>query len=76
MVEQQMTAAELGSKHGVNKSYGSRVVRLNFIAPDITEAIFAGSQPAALDAKMLLGLHDLPLSWSDQKQKLQMFPAV
>ena len=67
-----ITAAELARRDGVNKSYVSRVVRLNFLAPEIVEAILAGTQPAALDAKTMLGLHDLPLSWSEQKQKLQM----
>lgn len=67
-----MTAKQLGARHGVTGTYVSRVIRLNFLAPSIAESILAGNQPAALDAKQLLGLRDLALAWSDQESTLQI----
>ena len=72
LAEGKVRAAELASREQVTKSYVSRVVRLNFLAPRIVEAILAGGQPDALNAKTLLGLHDLPLSWSEQKRRLHL----
>ena len=39
---------------------------LAFLAPDIVEAILAGTQPVDLTAETLTR-RDLPLSWSEQK---------
>jgi DNA invertase Pin-like site-specific DNA recombinase len=66
MSDEGLSALELARRHGVNDSYVSRVVRINFLAPSIVEAILAGEQPAALDARAML--RDLPLSWVAQKQ--------
>jgi hypothetical protein len=67
-----MTVAELARKEGVTRSYASRLIRLNFLAPAIVEAIAAGTQPAHLDAKTLLNLADLPLDWMRQKELLRI----
>ena len=40
---------------------------LAFLAPDIVEAILAGTQPVDLTAETLTRRADLPLSWSEQK---------
>ena len=64
--------SQLRSKHGVTGTYIGRVVRLNFLAPSITESILAGNQPAALDAKRLLSLRDLALAWPDQESALKI----
>ncbi len=50
----------------------SRLIRLNFLAPGIIEAIASGTQPAAVDAQALLDLHDLQLEWSEQKKLLDI----
>jgi hypothetical protein len=47
-------------------------IRVNFLAPTIVEAIMAGNQPAELDARGLLGLHALPLSWAAQAEQLRL----
>ena len=65
-------SSQLGAHHGVTKTYVSRVIRLNFLAPQIVESIIAGTQPVALDAKRLLALHDLPLAWSEQGSALHL----
>jgi site-specific DNA recombinase len=40
---------------------------LAFLAPDIVEAILAGTQPVDLTAETLARRADLPRSWSEQK---------
>ena len=67
-----LTPAAIGREHGVTSSYASRLIRLNFLAPDIVQAIVLGTQPPAVTAKTLLNLHDLPLDWSAQKALLHM----
>ncbi|NTZ42565.1 recombinase family protein [Altererythrobacter sp. SALINAS58] len=72
MTSSGLTPAALAREHGVTSSYVSRLVRLNFLAPDILDHIISGTQPAGLDAKTLLNLHDLPLDWDEQKRMLQI----
>ena len=68
MTDHGLTCRALAREHGVTSSYASRVIRLNFLAPDIVEAIIAGTQPVQLDAKTLLGMHEMPLGWTEQKR--------
>lgn len=53
---------------GVTNSYFARIVRLAYLAPDITAAILDGRQPANLIAARLTRTHDLPLAWTDQRR--------
>ncbi|MDA8250550.1 MAG: recombinase family protein [Rhodospirillales bacterium] len=55
---------------GVTSSYVGRIVRLAYLAPDITTAILDGRQPANLTAARLAQTSDLPLAWSDQRRVL------
>ena len=43
-------------------------MRLAFLAPEIVEAIAAGSQPPELTAEALAERIDLPLLWTAQEQ--------
>jgi DNA invertase Pin-like site-specific DNA recombinase len=70
MQEDGVSASELAQRHKVDKSYVSRAVRLCFLAPQLVELILAGEQPASLNARTLLGLGALPLSWNEQHQLL------
>ena len=70
MLDRKLTVSALAREQQVTSSYASRVVRLNFLAPKIVEAIVTGQQPIDLDAKKLLGLSDLPLGWSEQHKVL------
>ena len=72
MCDDGLSASELADRHGVNKSYVSRVIRINFLAPQNVETILAGDQPAGLDARAMLGMHALPLSWATQMQSLNV----
>ena len=52
--------ADLARREQLNRSYYARVLRLSYLAPDITRAIFEGRQPSRLTARTLLGCSDLP----------------
>lgn len=62
-----ITPAELARRVGVNDSYVTRIIRLNFLAPDIVQSILAGSQPAMLNA-MRLKAGDFAVSWKEQRE--------
>jgi len=59
--------AALAQREGVSRSYFTRLVRLSYLAPDITEAILDGRQPRDLTAAKLLEHSRLPLAWHDQQ---------
>ena len=59
--------AALAREEDINPSYVSRVVRLNFLAPSLVEAILAGEQPALVSAQTLR-LTDLPVCWEMQRK--------
>jgi hypothetical protein len=51
-------------------SYFTRLLRLAYLAPDITKAILYGRQPYDLTAAKLLRESGLPLDWPAQRQAL------
>ena len=59
--------AALAKREGVSPSYFTRLVRLSYLAPDITQAILDGRQPRDLTAEKLLEHSRLPLAWHDQR---------
>ena len=62
--------AVLAEREGISRSYFTRLVRLSYLAPDITEAILDGRQPSDLTAEKLLEHSRLPLAWHDQRTLL------
>jgi hypothetical protein len=62
--------AELARREKLNRSYYARVVRLTYLAPDITRAILDGHQPPNLTAATLLEHSGLPLAWPEQRKAL------
>jgi site-specific DNA recombinase len=62
--------AGLAKRQGVSPSYFTRILRLSYLAPDITEAILDGRQPRDLTADKLLAHSRLPLVWQDQRALL------
>jgi hypothetical protein len=62
--------ASLAKREGVSPSYFTRLVRLSYLAPDITEAILDGRQPHDLTADKLLAHSRLPLAWHEQRTVL------
>ena len=61
---------ELAEAEGVGSPYFTRILRLAFLAPDISEAILDGRQPIELSAKKLAMTSDLPTGWEDQRRAL------
>jgi hypothetical protein len=64
---------ELASEMNCRPGHFSRLIRLNYLAPDIVTAIVDGMQPAGLTRDSLLKAH-VPLDWALQR-KLLGFPA-
>jgi len=64
------TLAEMASEVEVGTSYFARVLRLGFLAPDITTAIVEGRQPIELSAIRLAEIADLPNDWKEQRRIL------
>jgi hypothetical protein len=56
-------------------SYQRQLVRLAFLAPDIQEAIVAGTLPPGLTLESLLS-GPLPVSWAKQRQLLLANPSA
>lgn len=57
---------ELAAKENVTGSYVSRLLRLNFLAPDIKLAILQGTQPRMLNLKALM--EPFPEAWEEQRR--------
>jgi hypothetical protein len=57
----------LARRFGRSPGYFSRLIRLNYLAPDIVAAILDGTQPPGLDRKMLASAH-VPLDWAIQRR--------
>jgi site-specific DNA recombinase len=56
----------IAKRENCPKTYVRSVMKLVFLAPDITEAIIAGDQPADMMADTLIKLSDLPVDWNKQ----------
>ena len=62
--------ANLAQREELCGSYYTRLVRLSYLAPDITRAILDGHQPRDLTAEKLLSHSRLPLSSPEQRRIL------
>jgi hypothetical protein len=70
MVSDRVPFAALAKREGVSPSYFTRLIRLSYLALDITQAILDGRQPPDLTADKLLAHSRLPLAWQDQRTVL------
>ena len=62
--------ADLARRERLTSSYFTRVLRLAYLAPDITRAILEGRHPQDLTARKLLDHSRLPLTWVEQRRTL------
>jgi site-specific DNA recombinase len=62
--------ADLAQDQRMTSSYFTRVLRLTYLAPDITRAILEGRHPRDLTARKLLAHSRLPLTWPEQRRIL------
>jgi hypothetical protein len=65
LAEGESDIATIAREEKVNDSWISRVVRLNFLAPAIIEAILSGTQPVGVTAASLRSA-DIPTAWDEQ----------
>ncbi|CCB63359.1 recombinase family protein [Hyphomicrobium sp. MC1] len=63
------TMTTLAAEAGTSATYFTRVVRLSFLAPEITKMILQGRQPPELTANLLVTQGPPPTSWEDQKRR-------
>jgi hypothetical protein len=64
------TIASIAASEQMSGSYFARLLRLNYLAPEITGAILEGRQPPTLTAKALMTGWDVPIAWSAQRRAL------
>jgi DNA invertase Pin-like site-specific DNA recombinase len=62
--------ADVAQGESLTSSYFTRVLRLSYLAPDITRAILEGRHPRDLTAQKLLAHSRLPLTWPEQRRTL------
>jgi len=62
--------ADVAQGERLTSSYFTRVLRLTFLAPDITRAILEGRHTRDLTARKLLAHSRLPLTWPEQRRTL------
>jgi site-specific DNA recombinase len=62
--------ANLAEAEKLSPSYVAMLLRLTFLAPDITRAILEGRQPGGFTAQQLQTHATLPLAWPEQRQAL------
>ncbi len=65
-----VTLEEGGAAEDMGAPYAARLMRLNFLAPDIVVVILNGRQPAFLTARKLMADTRLPLTWTEQRKAL------
>ncbi len=70
LMSENLGIGEIAESQGVHHSYVSRLIRLAFLSPEITEAILDGRQPLGLTAAKLMQVSRLPLEWRAQGQTL------
>lgn len=51
---------------GLTRGYVSAIIRMAYLAPDITEAILEGRQPQTLMLKDMM--RTIPPNWADQRR--------
>ena len=64
------SVSEIGDAENISKSYVSRILRLALLAPEIIEAILAGSADQSL---MLARLErSMPADWKEQHHLIRL----
>ncbi|HET7575596.1 MAG TPA: recombinase family protein [Sphingomicrobium sp.] len=71
--ERDKSLGELAAMMNVKADRFARLLRLNYLAPDIVAAIIDGAQPPGLTRRALIGAN-LPMDWALQRRLLG-FPA-
>ena len=64
---------DFAKRHGCRPTHFARLIRLNYLAPDIVTAIMDGTQPKTMTRRALL-MSNVPTDWAVQR-RLYGFPA-
>lgn len=67
-----MLIDEVARAEGLTRPYTARLLRLSYLAPDITARLIAGDHPLELNAAQLMRDTRLPLDWVEQRAGLAM----
>lgn len=65
----ELTIGLLAAQEGVTSSWMTRVLRLAFLSPKLTEAILSGTLPASVNGLVLVKTDALPGRWDDQHDR-------
>ena len=68
LFEERLTIGEVAQAENLIPSYVTRLVRLTFLAPDITASILSGRHDPDLTVSRLMADTRFPLDWSDQRR--------
>ncbi|HJS31692.1 MAG TPA: hypothetical protein VJ924_06845 [Alphaproteobacteria bacterium] len=66
MADPKQSIPALAKEYGPPSRYARQILRLAFLAPDITEAILNGHQPPSLQLRHLIRRQ--PLAWPEQRR--------
>jgi site-specific DNA recombinase len=66
-----LSLAEVSQAEGHDPHYFSVLVKLSYLAPDITQAILEGRQPPRLNRQVLARIRNLPMEWSEQRNVIE-----
>ncbi|MDP1027042.1 recombinase family protein [Sphingomonas sp. KR1UV-12] len=72
----EISLATLAAREQVTASYLTRVLRLAFLSPALTQAILAGRQPAGMDVRSLTLTGTVEASWLEQAGSAATAPAA
>lgn len=61
---------QIALRDEIDQRHVARIIRVAFLAPDITEAILTGREPRGLTSGRLLQLKVLPTDWQAQREML------
>ncbi len=66
-----LSLEDVASQQNMGGPYAARLIRLNYLAPDIVAAVLDGKQHADLTATKLMADTRLPLDWRAQRAALR-----
>jgi hypothetical protein len=73
LANRQKTIVQLAHDKGMGATGFSRLLRINYLAPDIQAAIIDGTQPTTLSRRQILQ-GPMPLDWEQQRQLMGFAP--